>query len=168
MRRGQRVHRYIRTGNSGRIGTSSIRVLLCWFRRGELGQVRCPCQCHYSRAPIGVSDPMHVLICGGVIGASIAYFLVYRMDQEMTGLGWASVITHSLEHSFSGSHRGRGVLAYLPARQRPASATVISPVIFRDAGPARNITTSAMSSAVDAICNGTIMRTASRNLSAAS
>jgi hypothetical protein len=29
MRRGQRVHRYIRTGNSGRIGTSSIRVPLC-------------------------------------------------------------------------------------------------------------------------------------------
>jgi hypothetical protein len=58
------------------------------FGAVELGQVRCPCQCHYGRAPIGVSDPMHVLICGGgVIGASIAYFLVYRMDQEMTGLG---------------------------------------------------------------------------------
>jgi hypothetical protein len=43
---------------------------------GELGQVRWPWQCHYGCAPIGVSDPMHVLICGGgVIGASIAYFL---------------------------------------------------------------------------------------------
>jgi len=57
---------------------------------------------------------------------------------------------------------------YLPARRRPASATVISPVIFRDVGPARNMTTSATSSAVDAICNGTIVRTASRNLLAAS
>src|SRR5262249_55206696 len=32
---------------------SSIRVPLCWFRRGELGQVRRPCQCHYGRVPIG-------------------------------------------------------------------------------------------------------------------
>jgi transposase-like protein len=43
-----------------------------------------------------------------------------------------------------------------------------APRLWRWIRSSRNMTTSAMSSAVDAICNGTIVRTASRNLSAAS
>src|SRR5215469_11539348 len=57
---------------------------------------------------------------------------------------------------------------YRLARSQPASATVISPVTFRDAGPAKNMTTSATSSGVEATCNGTVLRTVSRSVSAAS
>src|SRR6478672_8656858 len=65
-----------------------INHLLCENRRtqGRMGEVG---------LPIGVSDPMHVLICGGgVIGASIAYFLSCRGVKatviEGTGLACAS------------------------------------------------------------------------------
>jgi hypothetical protein len=59
--------------------------------------------------------------------------------------------------------RVRPPACYRPARRSPASATVSSPVMFLDAGLARNMTTSARSSAVEATRKGTMPRMVSRS-----
>src|SRR5438445_385165 len=72
---------------------------------------------------------------------------------------------HGCTRVLAVSRRGDGKAGcYRFARSQPASATVISPVTFREAGPARNMTTSATSSGVEATCNGTMVRTVSRSL----